>query len=145
MMLSFLFPLLVFLQHVRCHSHTQYDITTDSLDSFMKQYGDELPKQTPTDHLIAALRSMENWSIASNAKLPAASKYPYFRWIPFFAAASIPTNQSSKDHAPSKEWFDPMNCFRAGSMLAEYDQKNSSQIIIHLELFNKSSVELCWR
>ena len=121
---------------------TQYDINRETFGSFMDKYGDDL-LQSSADHftspvypLINSLTAIKNWGITSDLNLPAASEYPYFRWIPMYGNASIPSKLFIERHHVT---FDPLHCFDSGSMWTEYNEDDTSHITIHLELFNKSS------
>eukprot|EP01084_Bolivina_argentea_P006551 12433_1 len=131
--------LLLLLVAVTSKQYRQYDITDQSFDRFISRYGNnKLEYSSPIYPLLNVLHAIKNWSTVSDLNLPAPSEYPYFRWMPFWGNGSIPVNDTKKSN---KVNFNPLNCFNDGSFYTQYNPNNSSEIIIHLELSNKSSTE----
>jgi len=118
----------------------QYEINDQTFTDFIAKYGDDHLSTndypSPVLPLINTLKAIENWGTATGLKRPAASKYPYFRWMPFYGNSSIPSKDTTARHEVT---FDPLHCFHSASMWTEYDSKDSDHIIINLELHNKSS------
>eukprot|EP01084_Bolivina_argentea_P006552 12434_1 len=128
--------LLLLLVAVTSKQYRQYDITDQSFDRFISRYGNnKLEYSSPIYPLLNVLHAIKNWSTVSDLNLPAPSEYPYFRWMPFWGNGSIPVNDTKKSN---KVNFNPLNCFNDGSFYTQYNPNNSSEIIIHLELLNKS-------
>jgi len=122
------------------HCNVEFEISDQSFSAFIDKYGDDTLQHSdypsPAYPLINVLKAVENWGLASDLDLPSASEYPYFRWIPFYGNSSTPSRHFINRH---KVTFDPQYCFQSGSMWTEYDAENTSRIVIHMELFNKSS------